>query len=47
VVSIEWLDPVMRAGTWMPELITIAGGDPLGWRRGRAPTLDLAGRLPP
>jgi hypothetical protein len=29
VVSIEWLDPVMLGGTWMPELITTAGGDPL------------------
>jgi iron complex transport system substrate-binding protein len=44
VVSIEWLDPVMLGGTWMPELITIAGGDPLGVEAGeRAPTLDLAG----
>jgi iron complex transport system substrate-binding protein len=44
VVSIEWLDPVMLGGTWMPELITIAGGDPLGVAAGeRAPTLDLAG----
>jgi hypothetical protein len=32
VVSLEWLDPVMLGGTWMPELIAIAGGDPLGWR---------------
>jgi iron complex transport system substrate-binding protein len=42
VVSIEWLDPVMLGGTWMPELITIAGGDPLGVAAGeQAPTLDL------
>lgn len=26
VVSIEWLDPVMLGGTWMPELIAAAGG---------------------
>jgi iron complex transport system substrate-binding protein len=43
VVSIEWLDPVMLGGTWMPELIAIAGGDPLGVAAGeQAPTLDLA-----
>ena len=30
VVSIEWLDPVMVAGMWMPELIERAGGVPLG-----------------
>jgi iron complex transport system substrate-binding protein len=43
VVSVEWLDPVMLGGTWMPELITVAGGDPLGVAAGeRAPTLDLA-----
>jgi iron complex transport system substrate-binding protein len=43
VVSIEWLDPVMLGGTWMPELITAAGGVPLGVAAGeRAPTPDLA-----
>jgi hypothetical protein len=43
VVSIEWLDPVMLGGTWMPELISAAGGLPLGVTAGeRAPTLDLA-----
>jgi iron complex transport system substrate-binding protein len=43
VVSIEWLDPVMLGGTWMPELIAAAGGIPLGVTAGeRAPTLDLA-----
>jgi len=26
VVSIEWMDPLMTAGNWMPELIDIAGG---------------------
>ncbi len=29
VATIEWLDPVMPGGTWMPELIAIAGGRPL------------------
>jgi len=42
VVSIEWLDPVMLGGTWMPELIAVAGGHPLGAAAGeQAPTLDL------
>jgi iron complex transport system substrate-binding protein len=40
VVSIEWLDPVMLGGMWMPELIERAGGDPLVTRPGdHAPTL--------
>jgi iron complex transport system substrate-binding protein len=26
VVSIEWLDPIMTGGNWVPELIEIAGG---------------------
>ncbi|RMH11946.1 MAG: cobalamin-binding protein, partial [Gemmatimonadetes bacterium] len=26
VVTIEWLDPVMAAGNWMPELVALAGG---------------------
>lgn len=26
VICIEWLDPIMLAGNWMPELIEIAGG---------------------
>ena len=29
VLSIEWLDPVMTGGNWIPELIEIAGGIPL------------------
>ena len=40
VVSIEWLDPVMVGGMWMPELIERAGGIPLVTRPGdHAPTL--------
>lgn len=38
VVTIEWLDPVMTAGNWIPELIEIAGGkDLLGTRGGHSP----------
>ena len=30
VASIEWLDPLMLGGTWMPELIELAGGRAVG-----------------
>src|SRR5713101_18102 len=41
VVSIEWLDPVMLGGMWMPELVEQAGGVPLATRPGdRAPTVS-------
>ncbi len=40
VLTIEWLDPVMIGGLWMPELIDLAGGSPLVTRSGElAPTL--------
>lgn len=29
VLCLEWLDPPMVAGGWMPELVRIAGGNPL------------------
>jgi iron complex transport system substrate-binding protein len=29
VLAIEWIDPVMVAGLWMPDLIELAGGTPL------------------
>jgi iron complex transport system substrate-binding protein len=34
VASIEWIDPPMLGGTWMPELIELAGGRPVGIRTG-------------
>lgn len=41
VLTIEWLEPVMVGGTWMPELIALAGGEPLVTRPGEhAPTLS-------
>ncbi|MED5329998.1 MAG: ABC transporter substrate-binding protein [Planctomycetota bacterium] len=41
VLTLEWLDPVMIGGTWMPELVEIAGGEPLVTQAGDvAPTLD-------
>jgi iron complex transport system substrate-binding protein len=40
VLSIEWIDPVMIGGMWMPELIALAGGEPLVTVPGQhAPTL--------
>ncbi len=40
VLTIEWLDPVMIGGTWMPELVELAGGTPLVTTPGQfAPTL--------
>jgi iron complex transport system substrate-binding protein len=29
VAAIEWTDPLMSAGNWMPELIALAGGTPV------------------
>jgi len=29
VAAIEWLEPLMAAGNWVPELVTAAGGEPL------------------
>ncbi len=34
VLTIEWIDPVMIGGMWMPELVTLAGGEPLVTRPG-------------
>jgi iron complex transport system substrate-binding protein len=43
VVSIEWLEPLMLGGTWMPELIEAAGGEAVGAAAGApAPTVDAA-----
>jgi iron complex transport system substrate-binding protein len=50
VLTIEWLDPVMVGGTWMPELVEIAGGRALVTRPGDpAPTLapEALARLAP
>ncbi len=41
VLTIEWLEPVMVGGTWMPELVELAGGTPLVTSPGQhAPTLS-------
>src|SRR5262249_10839318 len=40
VACIEWIEPLMVAGNWVPELVTIAGGvDCLGQSGKHAPAL--------
>jgi iron complex transport system substrate-binding protein len=50
VVSIEWLEPIMLGGTWMPELIELAAGTAARARAGEpAPTVtreELAALAP-
>ncbi len=42
VACIEWIDPLMAAGNWMPELVTLAGGRPLLGEGGRlSPWISL------
>lgn len=41
VLCIEWLDPLMSAGNWIPELIELAGGNPLAATAGEhSPRLE-------
>jgi len=50
VLTLEWLEPAMVGGTWMPELVAVAGGTALGARAGElAPTrtLDELGAFEP
>jgi iron complex transport system substrate-binding protein len=43
VVTLEWIDPLMIGGTWMPELVELAGGRPVGAVAGApAPTVTSA-----
>ncbi|HET7504909.1 MAG TPA: cobalamin-binding protein [Kofleriaceae bacterium] len=43
VVTVEWIEPLMLGGTWMPELIERAGGEPVGATAGGpAPTVSAA-----
>ena len=42
VACIEWIDPLMAAGNWMPELVALAGGRPLLGEGGRlSPWISL------
>jgi iron complex transport system substrate-binding protein len=41
VAAIEWIDPLMIAGNWIPELIEISGGEPLLCKAGQhSPFID-------
>lgn len=41
VATIEWIDPLMTAGNWIPELVEIAGGDHLFAEAGKhSPWID-------
>lgn len=43
VATLEWISPIMLGGTWMPELIELAGGVAVGASAGAAaPTIDAA-----
>jgi len=35
VAVVEWLDPPILAGLWTPDLVTVAGGEPVGPRSGQ------------
>ena len=42
VACIEWLDPLMAAGNWIPELVTLAGGENLFGEAGKhSPWMDF------
>jgi iron complex transport system substrate-binding protein len=42
VLAVEWLDPIMIAGMWLPELVGLAGGTMMVTEPGaHAPTLGL------
>ncbi len=43
IITIEWLDPIMAGGMWVPEMIEIAGGEALLVKEGDlALTLDYS-----
>lgn len=43
VCAIEWIDPLMVGGNWMPELIDLAGGkDAFGTKGEHSPYVDFA-----
>ena len=46
IAAIEWVDPLMAVGNWMPELIDLAGGRCLFGRRGEhSPRMTVEGLL--
>ncbi|HKE02141.1 MAG TPA: ABC transporter substrate-binding protein [Planctomycetota bacterium] len=43
ILTIEWIDPVMLGGTWMPEMASLCASRALGVEAGqKAPTVDRA-----
>lgn len=36
VAVVEWIDPPFGAGHWMPDMVRVAGGEPVACRPGRA-----------
>lgn len=57
VAAIEWIDPLRVAGNWIPEMITLAGGQPafgqagmpstwMSWERLKASNPDIIAVLP-
>ena len=50
VAIVEWVDPPFTAGHWVPDLVTAAGGEPVGARGGRRSVettyADLAATAP-
>lgn len=50
VVCLEWLDPLMCAGNWIPEMVEMCGAESIGGRAGEhSPTItweDLAAAAP-
>jgi len=45
VLTLEWIDPPMVGGTWMPELVQLAGGQPLVTRAGELAAQRTAAEL--
>jgi iron complex transport system substrate-binding protein len=44
VITIEWIEPVMVGGSWMPELVALAGGESLLAEPGKhSPTIPMEG----
>lgn len=44
VACVEWLDPLMLAGHWVPELVRLAGGQPILARTG-GPSLTVSAEI--
>ena len=45
VVTLEWIEPPMLGGLWMAELVTLAGGEPLGHGPGEKSRMSTEAEL--